>query len=60
MEDGGRIVNITTSLVAFTNPGYGVAAYSGSKAALENFTKVSAGGVVTTLLSKTLLMSRLN
>jgi 3-oxoacyl-[acyl-carrier protein] reductase len=42
MEDGGRIVNISSSLVAFTQPGYGVAAYAGSKAALETFTKVRA------------------
>eukprot|EP00897_Mesotaenium_endlicherianum_P007896 jgi/Mesen1/7134/ME000369S06448 len=42
LQDGGRIVNVTTSLVAFTNPGYGVAAYAGTKAALETITKCMA------------------
>jgi 3-oxoacyl-[acyl-carrier protein] reductase len=37
---GGRIVNITTTIVATSMPGYG--AYAASKAAVESFTKVLA------------------
>lgn len=39
LQDGGRIVNITTSLVVFNNPGYGVGLYAASKAAVETLTK---------------------
>lgn len=39
VQDGGRIVNITTSLVVFHNTGYGVATYAASKAAVELLTK---------------------
>ncbi|TQJ06293.1 SDR family oxidoreductase [Kribbella jejuensis] len=40
IEDGGRIVNVITSIVAFTIPYYGV--YAGSKGAVEHLTKAVA------------------
>jgi len=40
LADGGRIVNIITSIVAFTIPSYSV--YAGSKGAVEHFTKALA------------------
>jgi 3-oxoacyl-[acyl-carrier protein] reductase len=40
MRDGGRIVNLSTSVLGLALPGY--AAYVGSKAAVEAFTRVFA------------------
>ncbi len=40
MRDGGRIVNLSTANTAFAGPG--VSAYAGSKAAVEQFSKVAA------------------
>jgi NAD(P)-dependent dehydrogenase (short-subunit alcohol dehydrogenase family) len=40
IEDGGRIINVITSIVAFTIPFYGV--YAGSKGAVEHMTKALA------------------
>jgi NAD(P)-dependent dehydrogenase (short-subunit alcohol dehydrogenase family) len=39
-EDGGRIINVITSIVAFTIPFYGV--YAGSKGAVEHLSKALA------------------
>ena len=40
IEDGGRVINIITSIVAFTIPCYGV--YAASKGAVEHMTKALA------------------
>ncbi|KJY81835.1 3-ketoacyl-ACP reductase [Vibrio galatheae] len=40
LEQGGRIVNLTSTTLALNMPGYGV--YNGSKAAVEAFTRVAA------------------
>lgn len=40
IEDGGRVVNVITSIVAFTIPYYGV--YAASKGAVEHLTKALA------------------
>jgi NAD(P)-dependent dehydrogenase (short-subunit alcohol dehydrogenase family) len=40
MRDGGRVVNVITSIVAFTIPFYGV--YAASKGAVEHLTKALA------------------
>jgi len=40
IEDGGRVINIITSIIAFTIPYYGV--YAASKGAVEHMTKALA------------------
>ncbi|SMG28209.1 SDR family oxidoreductase [Paraburkholderia susongensis] len=40
MNDGGRVVNFSTSVLALSLPGYGI--YSATKAAVEAFTRVFA------------------
>ncbi|MCA0976513.1 SDR family oxidoreductase [Halomonas denitrificans] len=41
LEDGGRIVNLSSSALALNLPGYGL--YNATKAAVESLTKVFAG-----------------
>ena len=40
MTDGGRIINLSSTVLALNLPGYAI--YSGSKAAVEMFTRISA------------------
>jgi len=40
MNDGGRVINLSTSALAMSLPGYAI--YNGSKAAVEAFTRVFA------------------